>query len=170
MGTFHRHHGFSGTIGFLGQQNSAPKDLNTTAQLTIAENQTIGTIVGEFNATDPDVNSTLTYHLVSGAGDGNNSLFSMDANGTLRTAAQLDYEAGSSLAIRVQAKDEHNSTVEGAFSIALLDQPESPVFVDLGTSYTIYENTTQSITIGFHDPDGDTLVYSMSVWMPLYLI
>ena len=34
-----------------------------------AENQTVGTVVGEFNATDPDANASLTYHFVSGAGD-----------------------------------------------------------------------------------------------------
>ena len=34
--------------------NKVPSDLNSTAPLTIAENQPIGTIVGEFNATDPD--------------------------------------------------------------------------------------------------------------------
>ena len=34
--------------------NKVPSDLNATAPLTIAENQPIGTIVGEFNATDPD--------------------------------------------------------------------------------------------------------------------
>ena len=42
-------------IGFrLGfqQVNQAPTDLNSTAALSISENQPVGTIVGEFNATD----------------------------------------------------------------------------------------------------------------------
>ena len=47
--------------------NSTPTDLNSTAPLTITENQPIGTFVGEFNATDPDINATLTYSLVAGA-------------------------------------------------------------------------------------------------------
>ena len=34
--------------------NQAPADLNSTSALTITENQPIGTIVGEFNATDPE--------------------------------------------------------------------------------------------------------------------
>ena len=34
--------------------NQAPTDLNSTTELTIAENQPAGTIVGEFNATDPE--------------------------------------------------------------------------------------------------------------------
>ena len=48
--------------------NYEPTNLISTASLTIAENQPVGTIVGDFNATDPDAGATLTYHLVSGAG------------------------------------------------------------------------------------------------------
>ena len=39
-------------LGFQ-QVNQAPTDLNSTAALSISENQPVGTIVGEFNATDP---------------------------------------------------------------------------------------------------------------------
>ena len=39
-------------VGFQQVPNNPPIDLNSTAELTIAENQPIGTIVGEFNATD----------------------------------------------------------------------------------------------------------------------
>ena len=45
--------------------NKSPVDLNSTAPLTIAENQPVDTIVGEFNATDPEV-GVLTYHFVTG--------------------------------------------------------------------------------------------------------
>ena len=44
--------------------NDPPTDLNSTAPLAIAkENQPIGSIVGEFNATDPE-GDTITYSLV----------------------------------------------------------------------------------------------------------
>ena len=49
----------SKTLRFSGS-NTTPTDLNSTAPLTIPENQPIGSIVGEFNATDPDVNATLS--------------------------------------------------------------------------------------------------------------
>ena len=89
------------------QSNTTPSNLLSTAPLTIAENQPIGTIVGEFNATDPDANATLTYQFISGAGDGNNSLFTLETNGTLKTATTFDYESNASTySIRVQAKDE----------------------------------------------------------------
>ena len=84
-------------------------DLNSTAVLTIAENQPVGTIVGEFNAIDPE--NSITYHLVSGEGDGNTLL--LEANGSLSTAVLFDYEADApTYSIRVQAKDEYNATEE----------------------------------------------------------
>ena len=102
--------------------NSNPTDLNYTTSLTFAENEPIGTVVGEFNATDPDANATLTYSLVSGIGDGNNSLFTLETNGTLRTATTFDYESNpTTYSIRVSAKDEFNATVEGNFTITLTD-------------------------------------------------
>ena len=95
----------------LSSNPDLPTDLNSTAPLTIAENQPIGTIVGEFNATDPDANATLTYYLVSGAGDGGNSLFTLDTYGTLRTATTFDYETNASTySIRVQVRDEYNAS------------------------------------------------------------
>ena len=72
--------------------NNVPSNLDSTAPLTVAENQSVGAIVGEFNATDPDAGTTLTYSLVSGAGDTDNSLFTLETNGTLRTATNFDYE------------------------------------------------------------------------------
>ena len=106
-------------IGFrLGfqQVNQAPTDLNSTAALSISENQPVGTIVGEFNATDLDNNSSITYHFVSG--ENNNSLFTLESNGTLKTATTFDYETNRlDYTITVQAKDELNATTEGNFTV-----------------------------------------------------
>ena len=79
-------------LAFKPIQNSAPFDLNSTVPLTVAENQSIGTIVGEFNATDSD-GDVLTYTLVSGEGGSDNSKFTIDANGVLKTAQILDHES-----------------------------------------------------------------------------
>ena len=119
----------SGLRGFrilLNTLNAFPNNLVSVAPLNIQENQPMGSVVGEFNATDPDANATLTYHLVSGAGDGNNSLFTLDANGTLTTATVFDFESNASTySIRVQARDEYNASVEGNFTVTLLDVFES---------------------------------------------
>ena len=45
----------------------------------------MGSIVGQLTAQDPDAITVFTYTLVGGSND--NHLFSIDANGTLRTAS-----------------------------------------------------------------------------------
>ena len=102
--------------------NSPPTDLNSTALLTVAEDQPVGSIVGEFNANDPDSNATLSYHLISGVGDTDNFLFTIDTNGTIRTAVIFDYETNASgYSIRVQVRDDQNATAEGNFSVIVTD-------------------------------------------------
>ena len=138
----------------LPSPNSPPTNLNSTAPLTIAENQPLGSEVGEFNATDPNAGATLTYHLVSGAGDRHNSLFSLDVNGTLKTATTFDYESNvSSYSIRVQAKDEYNATVEGNFTVMLNDVLEYPIYSGFdgngSTQTTVQENTRDIIPMPF---------------------
>ena len=151
--------------------NQAPTDLNS-AELTVAESQPIGTIVGEFDATDRE-GDAITYHLVSGIGDGNNSLFTLDQNGTLKTAAVLDYEAGSSLSIRVQAKDEINATTEGNFTVTLTD-----IFEDLdgdGIEDHLDEDMDEDgytndleVDTGSDSQDADStpLNYGLVAWYP----
>ena len=43
-------------VGFIGSvgQNQAPTNLNFSGELAILENQAVGTLIGEFNATDED--------------------------------------------------------------------------------------------------------------------
>ena len=43
--------------------NRPPSDINAS-NLTIAENSAIGTVIGEFNATDPDGDNNITYSLI----------------------------------------------------------------------------------------------------------
>ena len=65
--------------------------------------------------------------MVSGEGDGNNSLFTLETNGTLRTATTFDYETNASTyTIRVQVRDELNATAEGDFTVTLQDWFDHP--------------------------------------------
>ena len=51
---------------------------------------------------------------------GKNDMFTLDTNGTLKTATTFDYESNaSSYTITVQAKDELNATTEGNFTVVL---------------------------------------------------
>ena len=142
--------------GYVGS-NTIPSDLNSTAPLTFAENQPVGTIVGEFNATDPDANSTLTYYLVSGAGDGNNSLFTLETNGTLRTATTFDYETNASTySIRVQVRDEYNATAEGNFTVVLTNVNDSPTGIIPSGALSVVENQPAgSFVTDFNATDQD---------------
>ena len=120
-----------------------PRNLAPLAQLAILENHSIGSVVGEFNATDAN-DGNITYHFVNG--DNNNSLFTLDTNGTLKTATTFDYESNASIyTISVQAKDELNATTEGNFTVTLLDvksdNPPSDRRVWLSNAQ-INENTT----------------------------
>jgi surface protein len=137
--------------------NESPTDLNSTAPLTTAENQPIGKVVGEFSATDPDAGAILTYQMVSGAGDGDNSLFSLDANGTLRTATTFDYESNASnYSIRVQAKDEHNATVESNFMVSLTNDPSDDVFVPAPITDANFQD---AVNLWFIDESNATATY-----------
>jgi hypothetical protein len=70
---------------------------------------------------------THVYSLVSGYGDDHNHLFSLDPEGTLRTAAAFDYETHSnSYSVRVRVTDELNASFEKPFYVDLLDVNEDP--------------------------------------------
>ena len=96
--------------------NQQPTELNATSSLAFNENLPVGSVIAEFNATDPDGDS-LAYSLVDGNGSTHNHLFTLETNGTLKTATSFDYETNaSSYSIRVQAKDEHNASIEKEFT------------------------------------------------------
>ena len=102
-----------------------PIDLNSTSSLSILEESSIGTFIGEFNASDPDGDS-ITYHLVGEEGVNDNSLFDLNSTtGILTNSVILDYETNATTyTITVQAKDEHYVTLEHNFTVFLLDQIE----------------------------------------------
>ncbi len=146
--------------------NEDPFDLASIATLSVPENQSGGFFVGEFNASDQDANTTLTYELVSGIGDAANDLFSLDANGTLRTSQSLDYEANASLFIRVRVKDEHDASVEGTFVVIVTDLNDRPENLLAVRSLSIGENQPVGTPVGnFNAIDQDanaTLVYELA--------
>jgi len=115
---------FSADDGTKGQEpymlSGSSSSSSGSQSIELSESATVGSVVAHLSATDPE-GDALSYSLVSGEGDGNNSLFTLDENGTLTTSQVLDYDAGATLSIRVQARDEHNASVEGNFTILLLE-------------------------------------------------
>jgi len=102
--------------------NQPPVALQTLEPLTVDENQPAGTQVVEFTAEDPDGDG-LTFDFVSG--ENNNSLFSLETNGSLSTAHVFDFEVdGASFTIEVEARDPSGESVVGEFVVTLIDDPE----------------------------------------------
>jgi hypothetical protein len=120
--------------------NSPPANLYPQSSLIIAENNPVGSLVGQFSATDAD-GDNVSYLLVRGAGDTANSYFNLESNGTLKTAVIFDYENNaSSFSIRVQAKDEHLGATEGNFTIFLHDLDDTaPVITLTGATSVTHE-------------------------------
>ena len=105
------------------------------------------------------LNKPLTYHFVNG--DNNNSLFTIDTNGTLKTATVFDYETNaSSYTITVQAKDEYNATVEANFTITLTDLYED---TDGDGFRDSLEVSTGS---DLNDPNSTPLHQGLVAWYP----
>ena len=144
--------------------NQAPTAI-ALSDNTIAENEAIKTIIGNFSTTDPDINETFTYDLVSGNGDTDNSLFTLEGN-VLKTNSIFDYEGKNTYSIRVQTTDTANNTYSEVFTINVSDVNEAPILVNPIPDQTITQNEAFSLTIPantFEDVDtGDNLNYSMS--------
>jgi sulfatase modifying factor 1 len=114
-------------IGFrvgLRDLNKAPADLNSTAVLAVLENLPAGQVIGEFNATDSDLNGTLRYQLVTGEGSEGNSLFTLTQGGVLKSNSTFNYEADKNKSIRVAVLDDKNASMEKSFLINILDMDE----------------------------------------------
>ena len=143
----------------------------------LVENLPIGSLVGEFNASDPEYSSNLSFHLVSGIGDGNNSLFTLETNGTLRTATTFDYESNpTTYSIRVSAKDEQNASVEGNFTITLKDVYEPSKtnhFVDLNSTLEMIWVEPGTFTMGSPTTEpcrgNDETEHNVTLTMGFYL-
>ncbi len=103
--------------------NQPPTAISLVGQ-NVAENQSIGTLVGTFSTSDPDGDNNHTYSLVAGAGSADNAAFSIAGN-QLRTNAVFDYEAKNSYTIRVRTTDGGGATFEQSFTITIVDVNEN---------------------------------------------
>lgn len=120
---------------------------------TILESLPADTLVGKLTATDPDANSTLNFSLVDGNGSAHNPKFSLDTNGTLRTTVILDFESNvTAYQVRVRVTDEFNASLEGNFTISLINA--LPPFVR--TLETI-ESTNQEVYLHGQTETGSGL-------------
>jgi len=141
--------------------NEAPEDVSLTT-FTIAENATIGAVVGALAATDAE-NDALTYTLTDDA----NGLFSLvTENGVTSVVvnSELDYESATAHTIKVSVFDGYN-TVEQSLSIDVEDIDENSAPTDIALSNnSISEAARAGFTVGVlsaTDADGDDITWTL---------
>ena len=108
----------------VGDLNNAPTNIGSTA-LTITENQAVGSMVGEFNATDSDAGATLTYYFANGVGM-ETILYLYWMRTVSKDGCGFDYETNASTKQSSGSQDEYNASVEGNFTVTLTDLNEAP--------------------------------------------
>jgi O-glycosyl hydrolase len=96
-----------------------PTDISLSNN-SVQEGQPAGATVGSLSTSDPNINDTFTYSLVSGTGSDDNASFSITGN-SLLTAAVFNYEAQSSYSIRLRSTTQNSQWIEKAFPITVID-------------------------------------------------
>ena len=112
----------SDVVGTL--MNSAPTSITATGTV-IAENSAVGTVAGYLTAADVDTDDSVTFTLVQGEGDDDNSAFEISGN-EIRVTKILDYEAQRDYTIRVRATDSAGAFKEERIQLAVTDVVETP--------------------------------------------
>jgi hypothetical protein len=126
--------------------NESPTDM-TLSSHALAENQPVGTVVGNCSTTDPDAGNTFTYSFVAGEGSTDNASFTLDG-AMLRTAVSFNYEAKNAYNVRLRTTDQDGFYVDKAFTINVLNLLEvTPTTVGMyspnsSTFYLRNSNTT----------------------------
>lgn len=112
---------------FTPQVNRPPTAL-ALSSTHILENVPAGSLVGTFATTDPDVGNTFTYSFANGAGNADNSAFTINLN-SLTINASPDFETKSSYSVRIRTTDQDGLFLERSFVISVGRVP----VIDLAT-------------------------------------
>jgi hypothetical protein len=141
----------------------APTDITLTST-SIAEGQSIGTLVGIISTTDTDLGDTFTYELVSGIGDADNTSFAIVGN-TLQSAEVFDFETDSSYSVRIKTTDSYTWSYEKQFTITITNAAEGQTGCEIDSN-SIWENNTIGDVIGnlsqVGDPDPSTYTFEVT--------
>ena len=139
-------------------QNEAPTDILIDNAM-ISENVEIGTTVGLFTVTDPDLTETFSCVLL----DNSNGRFAINEL-TLIVAGHINYEEVSSHTITVECADKGQLVYIKVFSINVMDANDAPTGIESESGrYEVDENmppSTRVVTLSTVDEDvADTFTY-----------
>ena len=119
----------------------------------VLERIATGATVALLDGLDPDPGDRLTYSLVAGAGDRDNSLFVINGQ-RLQVLASPDYETQTSALIRVAATDRWGRTLEREIVLTLRDAPAEERIRVQGSS-DAHEVLLEDLTaLDLQDPAG----------------
>jgi predicted protein tyrosine phosphatase len=142
--------------------NEAPTGLQVSNN-SIDENFAANSLVGLLTTTDLDTEDSFTYSLVTGEGDSDNSVFSLDGD-QLRINSSSDYEAEDNYNIRVRTTDKGGLSYEQKLTIKVNDINEAPTGLSLSND-SVNENVPDNTVVGSlitTDPDTeDSFTYDL---------
>jgi gliding motility-associated-like protein len=131
----------------------APTNIDIS-NISIAENQPIGSLVGTLTSVDEDQLDGFVYTLVSGAGSTDNLSF-FTINDSLLSSIIFDYETKSNYSIRIRSTDATNAFFEKQFNIQVLDANDAPTSISM-TNQSFKENEPVRTFVGdFNTEDVD---------------
>ena len=140
--------------------NESPVITGVT-NLLVPENNAAGALLGLINAQDPEGDS-LSFQLVSGAGDEDNSSFEIAGN-EIRILNSLNYEQKNAFSFRIQASDGNGGSESRSFTLVVTNVNEDPAALVLSNN-SVKENESAADVgvLTAVDPDGDFLSYSLT--------
>jgi len=103
----------------IADVNDAPSGLSLD-DAEVVEGAALGTQIGIFTTADEDAGDSHTYAFVAGAGDADNSLFTLTSGGALATNTALTYTARSQYKVRVQSLDSGAREIQQQFTIRVV--------------------------------------------------
>ncbi len=129
---------------------------------SVEENSALGTVVGTFDTEDEDENDEYSYALVSGAGDTDNSSFSIEGN-QLITNEVYDYETKSTYSVLIKSSDLEGESVTSQFTVNIVNKNERPELDDI--TFRVEEESLKDALVGTleakdQNPDA-ALTYSI---------
>jgi hypothetical protein len=141
--------------------NEDPEDISLSTT-SLDENLPAGTNIGSLSSTDPDAGDSHSYTLVSGTGDTDNGMFSINT-GQLQNVIPFNFELQNSFNIRLRTTDLGGLIFEKSFNITINNVNEAPTQFNISLD-SIAENQPTGTIIGSFstiDPDfSDTHTYS----------
>lgn len=129
--------------------DSPPEFVETILYANVVEDAPISTIVKTVTATDNDTAemTSITYSIIAGNNDGH---FAVNQEGAITVYSALDWEAGMSYTLQIQAYDSSLlSENDAIINIMIIDvNDEVPVFTQNLYSFNVAEDNSVNVLIG----------------------